>query len=160
MNCENLETRWTDYLDQALPARERQETDSHLRVCTACRSRLEAFRQVDQRLRIECGIVAQSMEPVRPMSLDKILTALREGAALSNPKRVEERLWRVQWVLALLCGSTTATRIIDAAECHAGIPANSGPNEQRWLPFLRRLSFLTTEICGCSAGELIRAVGE
>jgi Putative zinc-finger len=162
MNCERLDTLWTDYLDQALSPRDCQETESHLRVCTDCRSQLNVMRQIDQRLRIECGIVLQSMQAgvLLTPSPDRILAALREGAAVANPKGVQERLWQVRWVLALLCGFNTATRIIEAAESHAEIPANTKPNEQKWMLFLRRLSFLTTEICGCSAGELIRVVGE
>jgi Putative zinc-finger len=153
MNCEILDALWTDYLDQALDSRDRQEIEAHLRICSGCRSQLDVMRQIDQRLRIECGIVLQSIDHAFTPSPDRILAALREGG-------VQERLWQVRWVLALLCGSNTATRIIEAAESHAEIPANTKPDEQKWILFLRRLSFLTTEICGCSAGELIRVVGE
>jgi hypothetical protein len=92
-------------------------------------------------------------------SRESILAVLRDGAAVVNPQQVQERLWRVRWVLALLCGSNTAVGIIRAAETHAEIPGGAKPNEQKWLVFLRRLSSLTTEICGRAAGELIWAVG-
>jgi hypothetical protein len=66
----------------------------------------------------------------------------------------------VGWVLALLCGTHTAAKIISVAQSHAEIPANLAPSEQKWQAFLQRLAFLTTEICGRSAGELISAVGK
>jgi anti-sigma factor RsiW len=163
MNCERLSALSTDYLDQALSRAQRRELESHLHACASCRSQLDAFRQIDQRLRIECGLVRQSLDQagaVTTPSRDRILSLLKDGASVAMPKGVHERLWQVRWVLALLCGSNTATSIIDAAGSHAGVPANAELNEQRWAPFFRRLAFLTTEICGCSAGELIRAVGE
>ena len=159
MNCGISDTQWTDYLDQALPPSERQKIDAHLRVCASCRSELEALRQADQRLRIECGIIRQSIEvseEAQTAARERILAILRE----SDPKSTHERLWRVRWVLALLCGSNTASRIIQAAETHAEAASDNKPSEQKWLLFLRRLAFLTTEICGSCAGELIWAVGQ
>jgi hypothetical protein len=66
----------------------------------------------------------------------------------------------VGWVLALLCGTHTAAKIISVARAYAEIGANLTPSEQKWQTFLQRLAFLTTEICGKSAGELIAAVGK
>jgi hypothetical protein len=155
MNCGISDAHWADYLDRSLPAREHQRIESHLRVCASCRSEIDVLRQVDQRLRIECGLARQAMdlpEDARMAAQIRFLAALKEGAAVAGQKGIHERLWRVRWVLALLCGSNTATRIIQAAESHAD-------SEQKWVPFLRRLTFLTTEVCGCSAGELIWAVG-
>jgi hypothetical protein len=160
--CGISNIQWTDYLDQSLSARGQQEIESHLSVCVNCRSEFAALRQVDQRLRIECGLLLQSFEhaglPEAP-SRERILAVLRDGAMAANPKGVHERLWQVRWVLALLCGSNTATRLIGAAESHANIQPNTRPSEQKWPLFLHRLSYLTTEICGCQAGELIRVVG-
>jgi hypothetical protein len=160
--CGISNIQWTDYLDQSL-SRAQQEIDSHLHGCASCRSEFAALRQVDQRLRIECGLLLQSLEqsglPAAPPR-ERILAVLRDGAFAANPDGVHERLWQVRWVLALLCGPHTATRIIASAESHANIPPNTKPTEQKWQPFLRRLSYLTTEICGCSAGELIRVVGQ
>ena len=82
---------------------------------------------------------------------ERILAALREASVVAAQPEVHERLWRVRWVLAMLCGPNTAGRIIDAS---------GSTEEQNWLPFLRRLSFITTEICGCHAGDLILAVGK
>ena len=159
MNCGISDTEWTDYLDQAMSYGDRQRIESHLRTCAHCRSEFELLRQVDQRLRIECGLLQQSTgvsEEARAAAQERILAALRE----TTPKGSHERLWRVRWVLALLCGSNTATRIIHAAESHTDETASAGPSEQKWLLFLRRLRFLTTEICGSRAGELIWAVGQ
>lgn len=163
MTCSISDSQWIDYLDNALSRSERQEIDSHLMVCSACCSQLTEFRQVDQRLRIECGEILQAMarSGVPPIpSTETIRATLREVAAVASPKRSQERLWQMRWVLALLCGSNTAVRIISAAESHANIPANTDPGEQKWLAFLDRLSFLTTEICGRAAGELIFALGK
>jgi len=145
---------WTDYLDRAMPVRERRKIDAHLLVCARCRAELESARQIDQRLRIECGILQQSIElsaASQAETQQRILAVLRDRA----PRGAHERLWRVRWVLALLCGTNTAIRIIEAAETQTG-----GMKQSKWLPFLRRLSFLTTEICGSYAGNLIWAVGQ
>lgn len=161
MNCEMTDSRWTDYLDQALPARERREIESHLSVCAHCRSEMEMLRQVDQRLRIEFGIACAAL-PVPPVGAgpqERLLNILREEVGVPGPKRMQLRLWKVRWVLALLCGPNTATRIIEAAESHSKVSVNARPSEQAWLAFLRRLAFLTTEICGSYAGELIWSVG-
>jgi hypothetical protein len=165
MNCElpvctQYDSQWIDYLDQTVSLRERQDLESHLRVCANCRAQLEVLREVDQRLRIECGLIQQSIgasEETQIAVQERVLAVLRQQAA---PKGVEDRLWRVRWVLSLLCGSNTATRIIQAAESHAAVSPGEKPSEQKWLLFLHRLSFLTTEVCGCPAGELIRAVGK
>lgn len=159
MNCQLYDAQWTDYLDETLSFRARQDIESHMRVCADCRAQLQALRDVDQRLRIECGLIQQTLKPSEAVQIaarQRILAVLRQTA----PKGVHERLWRVRWVLALLCGSNTATRIIEAAESHTEVSAGARPSEQKWLLFLRRLSFLTTEVCGCSAGELIWAVGK
>jgi hypothetical protein len=155
MNCAQYDGQWTDYLDESLSYRERQDLESHLRGCINCQSQLDVLRQVDQRLRIECGLIQQAIQPSEEAQ-ERVLAALR----LTTPKGVHERLWRVRWVLALLCGSNTATRIIQAAESHTDVSAAAKPSEQKWLLFLRRLAFLTTEVCGCSAGDLILAVGK
>jgi hypothetical protein len=163
MSCELIDSEWTDYLDNALPLRERLEMDAHLRVCEDCSVQLSALQQVDRRLRVECGAILQSIEQsgmVPEPSIAKLLAVLKEGAAVATPKGTHERLWRVGWVLALLCGTHTAAKIISVAQTHAEIPANLPPSEQKWQAFLHRLAFLTTEICGRSAGELISAVGK
>jgi len=163
MSCELFDTEWTDYLDNALSTRERLEMDAHLRGCDDCRVQLSALQQVDRRLRVECGAILQTIEQsgaVPEPSLDKLLAVLREGASATNRHGDQERLWRVRWVLALLCGMHTAARIISAAQSHAGVSSNLAPSEQKWQAFLQRLAFLTTEICGRSAGELIAAVGK
>jgi hypothetical protein len=154
MTCGISGTEWTDYLDRALPVHERRKIDAHLLVCARCRAEFENARQIDQRLRIECGILQQSIQisaASQAETQERILAVLRDRA----PKGVHERLWRVRWVLALLCGTNTAIRIIEAAETQTG-----GMKQSKWLPFLRRLSFLTTEICGSYAGNLIWAVGQ
>jgi anti-sigma factor RsiW len=166
MNCSISDAQWTDYLDGSLPARKREPIEAHLRICPGCRSEVEALRQIDRRLRIECGIALQAID----LRLDaqaaqsRILAALRDAAAFKEPATgapsAHQRLWRVRWVLALLCGSNTAARIVQAAASYAIVPASMAPSEQTWLAFLRRLAFLTTEICGCFAGDLIWAVGK
>lgn len=163
MRCEISDRQWMDYLDRALPARERSQMESHLHVCASCRSQADVLRQIDQRLRIECGLARQAGElpaGAQAAAQARILTALKEEAALADGNSVRERLWRVRWVLALLCGSNTATRIIQAAESHTKVSARMKPSEQKWLLLLRRLTLLTTEVCGCVAGELIWAVGK
>jgi anti-sigma factor RsiW len=157
--CQRYETQWTDYFDEALSYRERQDLESHLRACPNCRAQVQLLRDVDQRLRIECGLIQQAVQPSdeeQAAVQERVLAVLRQSA----PKGTQERLWRVRWVLALLCGSNTATRIIEAAESHTEISVNPRSSEQKWLVFLRRLTYLTTEVCGCSAGELIWAVGK
>lgn len=163
MSCELFETEWTDYLDNALSTRERLEMDAHLRGCDSCRVQLSALQQVDRRLRVECGAILQSIEQsgaVPEPSLERLFAVLREGAAVKNQHGDHERLWRVGWVLALLCGTHTSAKIISVAQAYAEIGANLTPSEQKWQAFLQRLAFLTTEICGKSAGELIAAVGK
>jgi hypothetical protein len=157
MNCGIHDTDWMDYLDQSLSLRDRQRIDGHLRSCASCRTSLDALRQVDQRLRIELGLIGQSivLSPESQLEAgERLLAALHE----SSPSVTHDRLWRVRWVLALLCGSNTAARIIAAAESQTESAANA--TAQKWPLFLHRLAFLTTEICGSYAGELIRAVGQ
>jgi anti-sigma factor RsiW len=164
MNCGISDTEWTDYLDEALSFRDRQKIDAHLRLCSHCRSELLTLRQIDQRLRIECGLLQQAIdisEDSQSAAQDRILAVLREASPNRSPEpNSHERLWRVRWVLALLCGSNTATRIIEAAESHTDAAADSRPSEPKWPVVLRRLCFLTTEICGSYAGDLIWAVGQ
>ena len=156
MNCGISDTDWIDYLDQSLPFRDRQRIDAHLRACARCRTEFDAFRQVDHRLRIECGLLAQSAdvpEEAQQAAAERFLSLLRE----SSPALSRDRLWRVRWVLALLCGANTSARIIAAAEHQTGA---TRPTDQQWTLFLRRLAFITTEICGSYAGDLILAVGQ
>jgi len=162
MRCTISDAQWTEYVDNVLSQRERQKVEAHLADCADCSLHLAEIWQVDQRLRIECAKVVQAIQQsgmIAVPSRERILAALREGVAAVNSQEVEERLWRVRWVLALLCGCNTAVGMIRAADTHADIPGGTRPNEQKWLVFLRRLSSLTTEICGRAAGELIWAVG-
>ena len=151
-NCGFSDSDWTAYLDPSSSLPERRKLETHLRICAHCRSEFETLRRIDQRLRIECGLIQQSIHlnaESQAAARDRILALLREPAA----KSAHERLWRVRWVLALLCGSNTATRIIQATEPHTR-------TEQEWPLVLRRLAFLTTEICGSYAGDLILSVGQ
>jgi anti-sigma factor RsiW len=161
MNCNISDAQWTEYVDRALPVTERRTIEAHLRVCASCRAELEIWQEIDQRLRIECGLLAESLDvPARAAAQERILAVLEAAAGASENRTVRERLWRVRWVLALLCGPNTAARIIEVTESHTGIVANVEPNERGWPMFLGRLSLLTTEMCGSSAGELIWAVGK
>jgi hypothetical protein len=163
MNCRISDSLWTDYLEQSLSRRERQEIESHLLVCAGCRSDLAVLRQVDQRLRIECARIRHAYD-VSAASLasaeERMLAILAQGARQAGVDTEQERLWRVRWVLALLCGSNTATRIIAAAESHVHAGAKADSSEQKWLLLLRRLALITSEICGRHAGDLIWAVGK
>jgi hypothetical protein len=155
MNCGISDSDWTDYLDQASPFQKRHQLAAHLLVCAQCRSELDSLRQIDQRLRIECGLIQQSIHlPAESQTAARQrILALLQNHDSGVPR---ERMWKVRRVLALLCGSNTANRIIQVTESHT---ARQNTNTE-WLVFLRRLSFLTTEICGSCAGDLVWAVGQ
>ena len=159
MNCAITGEEWTDYLDRTLPARERLRIDAHLRECAECRSEAERLRQVEQRLRIDFGLLAQTLDvELTAAAQQRIMAALPELPTMTKTADVHEKLWRVRWVLAMLCGPNTAGRVIDCARKGGSDPAAAA--DQSWATFLRRLSGLTTEICGCHAGELILAIGK
>ena len=44
--CEGMEERLNDYVDEALPAAERQEVERHLESCAGCREELHSLRAV------------------------------------------------------------------------------------------------------------------
>jgi anti-sigma factor RsiW len=160
MNCGITGEDWTDYLDRTLPVRDRRRIDAHLLGCAACRSEAERLRHIEQRLRIDFGLLRQAVDGEMTAGAEqRIMAALRELPGMAKGPDVHEKLWRVRWVLAMLCGPNTAGRVIDCAR-QAGGSDSSLAAEQGWAPFLRRLSLLTTEICGCHAGELIIAVGK
>lgn len=162
MDCQLFDAQWTDYLDRSLSSSERQAMDVHLSECAECRAQLTAIEQVDRRLRLECGAILQAIDEsgeVPSPPIENFLLLLRDGSAIASPKGMPERMWRLRWVLALLCGTNTAANMISAARSYAGTPANTNPGDQKWRPFLRRLAYLTTEICGRAAGELIWVVG-
>jgi anti-sigma factor RsiW len=171
MNCGFSEARWTDYLDRSLPAKERHRIESHLQVCASCRLEVDFLRQIDQLLRIEGGRARESLRshpaPGQMAAAQaRILEILRDDRSEADNKGDHERLWRMRWVLALLCGSNTATQIIHAAESHSAASAHidvldeAKVGEHQRLIFLRHMAFLTTEVCGSFAGELIWAVGK
>lgn len=162
MDCRILETQWAEYLECGLSSRERQAIDLHLSDCADCRMQLSALQQVDRRLRLECGAILQAINASGEISIPPIegfLALLHESAATAQPKGIPERIWRLRWVLALLCGTNTAANMISAARSFAGTSGTPNPADQKWRAFLRRLAFLTTEICGHAAGELIWVVG-
>jgi hypothetical protein len=152
MNCRAASQHLTDHLDGSLPARESHVLERHLRDCESCRTEAEILRLIDRRLRIECGLFAHSLAVgSQAAAQQRIIAALKEAANVLEPQEFNERLWRVRWVLSMLCGPNTGARMIESAQ-------NS--KEEHWPAFLVRLSFLTTEICGRHAGELILAVGQ
>jgi hypothetical protein len=160
MNCGITGEEWTDYLDRTSSARARLRIDAHLRECAECRSEADRLRQIEQRLRIDFGLLAQTLDvELTAAAQQRIMAALPELPTMIKSADVHEKLWRVRWVLALLCGPNTAGRMIDRAR-KAGGSDPAAAADQSWVIFLRRLARLTTEICGCHAGELILAIGK
>lgn len=157
MSCSISGEQWTDYFDRALPPAERRGIESHLVVCELCRAEAERVRRADEMLRNECRALMHSLELASPgADRDRIIAALRQSE--DRPVEFREKLRRVRWVLAMLCGDNTAGRVIESARRHAQHSSPTEVWEQSWLPFVRRLSLLTTEICGSDAGDLILAV--
>ena len=157
MSCGITGDQWTDYFDRVLPAVERRGIESHLLSCEPCRAEAKRVRLADEMLRNECGALVHSLKLASPSaSRDRIIAKLRDSEG--PPVEVREKLRRVRWVLAMLCGDNTAGRVIESAHCHAAAAVSTEVSEQSWLHFVRRLSLLTTEICGSDAGDLILAV--
>lgn len=67
MRCEEIQSWFADYLDQALPAPQGRELEDHLALCPACVQALEAERRLDQLL---------ATQPLAPPSPDFTLKVL------------------------------------------------------------------------------------
>jgi anti-sigma factor RsiW len=160
MNCNISGSEWTDYLDGVLRHDKFDKVHRHVSTCAACSEKIQTMRDVEGRLRSECSLLLQRIrvsETAMDASLRRILALADTGAQTVGAGEREGRLWRVRWVLSLLCGSNTATRVIHAAR---PVEASKEISEQNWQTFLDRLAALTTEICGHNAAKLIWLVGK
>ena len=121
MSCSISGEQWTDYFDRALPPAERRGIESHLVVCELCRAEAERVRRADEMLRNECRALMHSLELASPgADRDRIIAALRQSE--DRPVEFREKLRRVRWVLAMLCGDNTAGRVIESARRVTGHP--------------------------------------
>ena len=87
MNCNHCEDRFSDYLEQTLPANEQAIVESHLNSCVACRELLAGVRQVLQFGRelaeqvppawLSSRIVANTPQVIRITWRDWFVTAWR-----------------------------------------------------------------------------------
>lgn len=83
MDCEHWREKFTDFIEDSLPAAQRQQMEDHLRQCPHCAEELEAFRRAVTALRELPTVAAPSDLPVR----------IRQ--ALPTPQRVFG--YRISW---------------------------------------------------------------
>jgi anti-sigma factor RsiW len=72
MSCRELVELVTDYLDDALPGRERRRFERHLKKCQWCERYLEQIREVVRTL----GRLTE--ETIPPRARDELLVAFRD----------------------------------------------------------------------------------
>ena len=71
LSCQELVELVTDYLEDALPAQERDRFETHLRACAGCRAYLEQMRKT---IELAGGV---SVEPIDPRAEEVLLAAFR-----------------------------------------------------------------------------------
>ncbi len=85
MKCDRCQEQFTDYLEEGLPAPQREQVAAHLRQCPDCARELEAFRRTVAALR--------GLEAVAPPA--NLLSRINRAVAAEAPS-VQPR-FRVSW---------------------------------------------------------------
>jgi anti-sigma factor RsiW len=91
-SCSSIDALVTPYIDGEIPATDRQLVDEHIRVCAACRSRVDAEREVSRLLRERRS---ELCAPAAPESLRlrcRFLPAVDQVVPFAA--RAQARSWR------------------------------------------------------------------
>lgn len=149
---------WEDYLEGALTRAERSQIETHLNECVECREFMAQMAQCATRLH-NAGSWFDAATPVSEEKLDTAWQAMLARIRADDPL-VQQRLDELEAVMAVLCGSHTAARALQAAAAESPARSLARLTHENWEPFLQSLLAIARALCGRTGARLILESGQ
>jgi Putative zinc-finger len=149
---------WEDYLEGALAAPERSRIDTHLRDCAVCRELAAQLTNFTVRLHGAAGRF-DAVPLVRTEKLDAAWQAMLVRLKADDTP-VQQRLDELEAAMAVLCGSHTAARALQAAAAESPARSLTRLTRENWEPFLQSLLAIVQALCGRTGARLILESGQ
>ncbi len=149
---------WEDYLEDSLTAAERSQIEAHLNDCAGCRELAVQMAQCTLRLH-DAAILFDDAPLLSAEELEAAWqAALAQLGADETP--VRQRLDELEAAMAVLCGSHTAVRALQAAAADSPAHSLTRLTRENWEPFLCSLLGIARALCGRTGARLIMESGQ
>lgn len=153
---------WEAYVEGGLNAAECDRLEAHLTGCLICWEQVEELQLATAQLRA-AGAAAQRSLPLRDAQLhaglQRACAKLRAAENASDAAVVQARLAALTNVLAVMCGTTTATHALQIAAQRSAARTLDGVSADNWDSFLTRLTSIATVLCGETGAHLVHESG-
>ncbi|HZS08311.1 MAG TPA: zf-HC2 domain-containing protein [Blastocatellia bacterium] len=157
---------WEGYVEDRLPAAERDRIEAHLIGCLGCWEFYEQMAATTERLR-EAGAATRRGIPLSDEQLHAGLRGVFErvragqpGHATQRGGRIEQRLRYLEAVMAPMCGAQTAANALRAAARGSAARSLDEVTTDNWEPFLRSLTSIAAVMCGETGAHLVWRSGQ
>lgn len=156
------EQEWEGYLEGQLTPEEQDRIEAHMLGCWACWDRYDQMKLTTDQLYEAGAEVRHSVQPSE-MQLQVALRQVMQRVnplAEATPEQIQQRLERLELVMARMCGTRTATQALQYAA--KGSPARSLElvTAENWEPFLENLTSIAGVMCGEPGAHLVRRNGQ
>ncbi len=149
---------WEDYLEGALTHAEHSQIETHLNECVECRGVMAQMAQCTTRLH-DAGSWFDAAPLVTAEKLDTAWQAMLVRIRADGPP-VRQRLDELEAAMAVLCGSHTAARALQAAAAESPARSLARLTHENWEPFLQSLLAIARALCGRTGARLILESGQ
>jgi predicted anti-sigma-YlaC factor YlaD len=149
------EQEWIDSLDGVASSKTQARIEAHLTACVECRRFLDNLLAVDALMEEKTLHIRQRIIITRERitaARNKIITSLENDC-------VSTKLEVLRWMLAPMCGTTTANRAIGAAAQRVAASSPKALTEKLWPCFVEHLRSILAPLCGEPAAHLIWECG-
>ncbi len=158
------EPEWNDYLDGSAEAALRDRIEAHLIGCMSCWEFYEQLAGASQQLN-DAGREARDHLTLDDRRLHAMLrgvfASLRAGGAgATTPEQVRVWLDSLETVLAPICGTQAAARVLQTAAQRSPARSLERVRPENWEPFLERLTAIAAAMCGDTFASLVRERGQ
>ena len=154
---------WEAYVEGGLSAAERDRLEAHLTGCLICWEQVEELQLASAQLRA-AGAAARRSWPLRDAQLhaglQRAFAKLRAAENAADAATVQTRLAGLTNVLAVMCGTTTATHALQIAAQRSAARTLDSVSPDNWDSFLSRLTSIATVLCGETGAHLVRESGQ
>ena len=160
------EQQWLEYIDGALPARERARVWEHIEACPEC---AQTLRELDgwraliseegARLRLSAQLPEAEIDSLLAGCLERIRAGEPAGLRLGLGWTVTEGMILLRSLMEPMCGLGTARATISLAARRSTADQQGHITERNWRIFVANLSEAIASVCGSAAGRLVSRAG-
>jgi hypothetical protein len=153
---------WEGYLEDRLPAAERDRLDAHLIGCAPCWEFHQRLAALNAQLH-EAGVLTRDRFSLSDETLHAGLRNVfarihgHHDAAPSNP--VQQRLDELAAVMTVICGAEVAAQALQTAAQRSAARSLQEITRENWESFLQRLSAIAHVLFGRTGAHLVLESG-